>query len=231
MTSVQQAPIQGTTMRVRKVDGCGTPVTTSCSAATSTGFVSVEMQDQVDNGQEIVVQNAQGLNCVVTKSPEQLKWMNVTITFCNVDPELFNLVTGSTLVLNDAAAPSAVGFQTRISNYATGAFGLEVWGNVAAPVCQTLGTFGGLVPYAYYLLPYIVEGRVGDLKIENSNVSFTVMGRTQTGTNWGTGINNVLANMTTGVAQKLLTALPSDTHRHIQWTYLAPPAATVGCTT
>lgn len=231
MTSVQQAPIQGNTMRVRRVDSCGTPVTTTCSAATSTGFVKVEMQDQVQDGTEIVVQNAQGLNCVNERSRKQLKWINVTITFCNVDPELFNLITGMTLVLNDAAAPAAVGFQTRTSNYAAGSFGLEVWSNMASPACVTLGTFS-LVPYGYFLLPYIVEGVLGDtITIENGAVTFTVMGRTQQGTNWGTGVNNVLANMTTGAAQKLLTALPSDTHRHIQWTYLAPPAAVTGCTT
>jgi hypothetical protein len=229
MASVCQAPIQGTTMRVQTVNGCGTPNVGSCVSAVSTGFVSVEMQDQVESGTEIIVQNAAGLMCVNEKSPKQLKWVEVTITFCNVDPELFNLVTGSTLVLNDAASPAAVGFQTRTSNYAAGSFGLEVWTNLSGTTCTTVGTFS-LVPYGYFLLPNIVEGTVGDLKIENGAVSFTVSGRTKQGTNWGTGPKNVLANMTTGAAQKLLIALPSDTHRHLQWTYLAPPASSCGCT-
>lgn len=228
MTSVCQAPIQGTTMRVQTVNSCGTPNVGSCVSAVSAGFVSVEQQDQVESGQEIVVLNAAGQMCVNEKSPTQLKWIEVTITFCNVDPELFNLITGSTLVLNDAASPSAVGFQTRTSNYATGAFALEVWTNMSAAQCATVGT-QSLVPYGYFLLPNVVEGRVGDLKIENGAVSFSVMGRTKQGTNWGTGPKNVLANMTTGAAQKLLTALPSDTHRHLQWTYLAPPTPSCGC--
>lgn len=229
MASVCQAPIQGTTMRVQAVDSCGTPKTGSCVSATSTGFVSVEMEDQVENGQEIVVLNAAGVMCVNEKSPKQLKWSDVTITFCKVDPELFNLLTGSTLVLDDSVAPQAVGFQTRTSNYATGEFALEVWTNIAQATCVTVGTYS-LVPYGYFLLPHVVEGTVGNLKIENGAVSFTVAGRTKQGTNWGTGPKNVLANMTTGAAEKLLTALPSDTHRHVQWTYLAPPAASCGCT-
>jgi hypothetical protein len=228
MTAVCQAPIQGTTMRVQSVSSCGTPLVGSCVSAVSSGLVSVEMQDQVESGQEIVVLNAAGLICVNEKSPVQLKWIEVTITFCNVDPELFNLVTGSTLVLNDATSAAAVGFQTRTSNYAAGIFSLEVWTNISAAQCATLGTFS-LVPYGYFLLPYIAEGRVGDLKIENGAVSFTVKGRTKQGTNWGTGPKNVLANMTTGIAEKLLVALPSDTHRHLQWTYLAPPAPSCGC--
>lgn len=228
MVAVCQAPIQGTTMRVQTVNACGAPNVGSCVSAVSTGFVSVEMQDQVESGQEIVVLNAAGVMCVNEKSPKQLKWIDVTITFCNVDPELFNLVTGSTLVLNNAADPAAVGFQTRTSNYASGAFGLEVWTNISAPACTTIGTFS-LVPYGYFLLPYISEGTVGDLKIENGAISFTVTGRTKQGTGWGTGPKDVLANMTTGVAEKLLVALPSDTHRHLQWTYLAPPAASCGC--
>jgi hypothetical protein len=215
-------------MRVQTVNSCGTPNVGSCVSAVSTGFVSVEMQDQVENGTEITVMNAAGAMCVNEKSPKQLKWIEVTITFCNVDPELFGLITGSTLVLNDAGTPAAVGFQTRTSNYAAGAFALEVWTNIAGGACATVGTFS-LVPYGYFLLPNVVEGTVGDLKIENGAVSFTVQGRTKQGTNWGTGPKNVLANMTTGTAQKLLTALPSDTHRHLQWTYLAPPAATCGC--
>jgi hypothetical protein len=197
-------------------------------SAVSTGFVSVEMQDQVESGQEIVVLNAAGVMCVNEKSPKQLKWIDVTITFCNVDPEMFNLITGSTLVLNDAGSPAAVGFQTRTGNYGTNAFGLEVWSNLSAPACATLGTFS-LVPYGYFLLPNVIEGTVGDLKIENGAISFSVSGRTKQGTNWGTGPKNVLANMTNGTAQKLLVALPADTHRHLQWTYLAPPTASCGC--
>lgn len=228
MTAVCQAPIQGTTMRVQAINSCGTPKTGSCVSAVSTGLVSVEMQDQVESGQEIIVLNAAGVMCVNEKSPKQLKWIDVTITFCNVDPELFNLITGSTLVLNDAASPAAVGFQTRTGNYATGQFGLEVWTNISAGQCVTLGTFS-LVPYGYFLLPNIVEGTVGDLKIENGAISFTVSGRTKQGTNWGTGPKTVLANMTTGAPENLLVALPNDTHRHLQWTYLAPPTASCGC--
>lgn len=228
MTAVCQAPIQGNTMRVQTVNSCGTPLVGSCVSAVSNGFVSVEMQDQVESGQEIVVMNAAGALCVNEKSPKQLKWIEVTITFCKVDPEMFNLITGSTLVLDDSASPQAVGFQTRTSNYATGAFGLEVWTNMAQAQCVTVGTFS-LAPYGYFLLPNVVEGTVGDLKIENGAVSFTVQGRTKQGTNWGTGPKTVLANMTTGAAEKLLIALPSDTHRHLQWTYLAPPAASCGC--
>lgn len=228
MTSVCQAPIQGTTMRVQTVNSCGTPSVGSCVSAVSTGFVSVEMQDQVESGQEIIVQNAAGVLCVNEKSPKQLKWIDVTITFCNVDPELFGLITGATLVLNDAASPAAVGFQTRTSNYAAGMFALEVWTNISQSQCTTIGTFS-LVPYGYFLLPNVVEGVVGDVKIENGAISFTVSGRTKQGTNWGTGPKNVLANMTTGAPEKLLVALPSDTHRHLQWTYMAPPTASCGC--
>jgi hypothetical protein len=228
MTAVCQIPIQGTTMRVQAINSCGTPKSGSCVSAVSTGFVSVEMQDQVDSGQEIVVLNAAGIISVNEKSPKQLKWIDVTITFCNVDPELFGLITGSTLVLNDAASPAAVGFQTRTGNYAAGQFALEVWTNIAAGTCLTIGTFS-LVPYGYFLLPNIVEGTVGDLKIENGAISFTVMGRTKQGSNWGVGPKTVLANMTTGAAENLLVALPADLHRHLQWTYLAPPAGSCGC--
>lgn len=228
MSSVCQAPIQGTTMRVQAVNSCGSPLVGSCVSAVSTGFVSVEMQDQVESGQEIVVSNAAGILCVNEKSPKQLKWIDVTITFCNVDPELFGLITGSTLVVDNSVAPAAVGFQTRTSNYAAGMFGLEVWSNLSGTTCTTVGTFS-LVPYGYFLLPNIVEGVVGDIKIENGAVSFTVTGRTKQGTGWGTGPKDVLANMSTGAAEKLLVALPSDTHRHLQWTYLAPPAASCGC--
>jgi hypothetical protein len=215
-------------MRVQAVNSCGSPLVGSCVSAVSTGFVSVEMQDQVESGQEIVVSNAAGILCVNEKSPKQLKWIDVTITFCNVDPELFGLITGSTLVVDNAVTPAAVGFQTRTSNYAAGKFGLEVWSNLSGTSCTTIGTFS-LVPYGYFLLPNIVEGVVGDVKIENGAVSFTVTGRTKQGTGWGTGPKNVLANMSTGAAEKLLVALPSDTHRHLQWTYLAPPAASCGC--
>jgi len=130
MPSICMKPVGGTRMRITKLDSCGTILTggSSCSVV-SAGFVSVERTAEYEDPVEIVVPNANGDICLKDRRPAQFKWYTYNITFCEVDPELYALITGSAAVLDDFTPTArAVGWRTNegLSGVGSTHFGLEV---------------------------------------------------------------------------------------------------------
>ena len=226
MASTQFSLLRVPAVRVTKLDSCGNVVGTASSVSTK-GIITIEQEPEVEDREDYFAKNGDGEFCVKDTSPPQLKWINVTLTFCQVDPELYNIMTAEPLVLDDAVAPKAVGFRTREGSVAASNFAFESWSRVAgANACV-----GGSVQYGYFLLPWVKEGMVGSLTMENGNANFTVTGRTSADSPWGTGpynIRKVESGVSAGAPAPLLTAITSLDHRHMQLTTLAPPAPATG---
>lgn len=227
MASIYKTVVQGKMIRATLVDECGEVVTGSCAYATSKCFASVEMADNVEDGEEFKVKAADGTFCVNQRSAPQLNWIDTTVTLLGVDPELVSILTGSPIVYDGSGV--AVGIQTTSANYATASFALEIWTGtgrtVGGVVCE-----GGDLYYGYLLLPWLVEGTIGDMTIENGAANFVVTARTSEGNAWGSGPYDVVKT-SLGAASPLLEDIDSTVHRHMQWTTLAPPAAVTGCQT
>lgn len=224
MPSICHSPIQGTRMRVTRLDICGAPVEGDCSTVVSSGFVSVSMTDNVEAPDEFKVKNAAGDYCFQPiRTRPLLNWIETSIQFCLVDPELFEMVTGSPIITDDSTPVDAIGFATDSDTYASAKFALEVWTNLADAECDADGP-----RYGYLLLPFLKEGTVGDITIENGPLSFTVNAITAPGTEWGVGPYDVIVDAD-GNPSPLLSALPATRHRQWMLTRLAPPDASCGC--
>ena len=222
MAAICHTPIQGTAMRVTRLDACGSVVTGSCSTVVADGFISVEMTDDVED-EDLFQLRSTPLGCGVKRKPPLLNWIDVKIKFCVMDPDLLGLVSGSPVLTN--AGGSSVGFATEETDFGTADFALEVWTNVAG----STACLGGTQRYGYLLLPWVGAGVIEDLSVANEPLEFTVKAATVSGNRWGTGRYNVVTNGA-GVASQLSSAIPIDRHRHWQLTEVAPPAATCGCT-
>lgn len=228
MTSVVYSLLRVPAVRVTKLDSCGVVVSTASSVA-SKGVITIEQEAEVEDREDFYSKNADGEFCVRDTSPPILKWINLTLTFCQVDPELYNLLTAEPLVLDDAASPKAVGFRTREGSVAASNFAFESWQRVAGDAACA----SGVTQYGYFLLPWVKEGMVGSLTQENGNANFTVTARTSFGSPWGLGpynIRKVEAGATAGQPAPLLTPIVAADHRHMQLVTLAPPLPTVGTT-
>lgn len=214
-------------VRVTKLDSCGNVVDGNSSVA-SDGVITIEQTVEQEDRQDFFTLNADGQPCVRDTSPPIFKWINVTLTFCQVDPEMYNIMTAEPLVLSDSASPSAVGFRTREGSVNDSNFAFESWMRVSGD-----SNCAGGVNYGYFLLPWVKEAVVGDMTMQNGLANFTVTGRTSYNSPWGTGpynIRKVESGADEGAPAKLLTAITSLDHRHMQLTTLAPPTATCGAT-
>lgn len=228
MTTNCASLIYATRARLTRVDACGVPLVGTCNQVVTDGIIQLQVQPQADTGNEIVQRNGHGEMCYATQPKPQLKWNNLTGSFCRVDPEMWNLITGSPLVLDDTpVTPKAAGFITRRSTYATGRFALELWSDTQGLDCLTIDDTA--YPwYGYTLLPFVVNAMLTDRTYEEAGINFAFSGRTENGTGWGVGPFDVIHD-NAGAPSPLLTAIPSDTHDLFEWTTLAPPASACGC--
>lgn len=218
--------LQGTRMRATRIDGCGRPVGGADAQVVTKGFISVSIKDNVENGDEFKVKLADGSFCINQRSKPNLNWIELGITMCQVSPELYELLTGSPLVYDDATpTPNAVGFGRDGSDYATASFALELWTNLGRSNAQACT--GDAVRYGYLLLPWIVEGSIGDLTVENGPISFVINAITSPGNDWGVGPYDVIVDRF-GDPSPLLAPIPADRHLHLQMTDMAPPAPVCG---
>jgi hypothetical protein len=211
--------IRGRAMRATRLDGCGAPVLGPDSQVTTKGFVSVAMTANSNAGTAIQIDNANGERMVDETPVPRFTNYSLEITFVNVDPALLSLLSGMPVVMN-AAGDAIIGFDQddEIDVEAT-AFALELWTGVGGAACDEEGD----PLYGYMLLPFVKGGMIGNVTVENGNITFPITGaQTKKGNQWGAGPYDVQDDET-GVAGPLVDPLVPTRHfRHIT-TSIAPP--------
>lgn len=216
MASPKSFPlVRGRTMRVTQVDGCCNPVYGPESSVVTDGFVSVALTANITEPEEITVTNANGNTCVRDTGCPEFSGYSVELTFCDVNPCLFTILTGQPSVVDELG--ETIGFKMNSDVVACDqGFALEVWSGVPGVACE--GVEGA---YGYILIPCIRSGVIGDFTIENAAITFTVTGaETQDGSTWGVG-----PYTDTTLAEPLD---PND-HLLVMFSTTPPPENTDGC--
>lgn len=227
MPSVCHSVIRAPAARVTRLGPCGEILSTGCDYATTESFVDIALTKVLQERQDALQLNANGDICVDKPKAPILRWYEVVITFCNVDPELFNIVSAEPLVLNDALTPESIGWCTLPDSPASSNFALEFWTGTEDEGCDD-----DEVVYGYGLLPRLTQGMIGDVTIANGVINFTVTAITRGANQWGTGPYNVIINesgVNEGFPGPLLTAVNTSSHKCFFWTKLGPPQGFCGC--
>ena len=216
--------VRGRMMRVTRVDGCCAPAYGDDNMVVTEGFVSVALTANINEPEEILVTNANGKTCVRDPGQAEFQGYGVEITFCEVSPCLFSIVTGQPTVVD--ANGDVVGFRMNSGVSLSGSgFALEVWMGVPGVACT--GEAGG---FGYLLLPCLQGGVIGDFTIENAAITFTVTGAsTKDGNGWGNGPYEVVADTDGTTPTVLPEPLDADDHLYVAFTTIEPPEVTDGC--
>jgi hypothetical protein len=233
MGSRQFPLVRGRRMRVTRLDGCGRPVYGACGQVVTEGFISVALSAVINEGEAITVTTASGKTCVSDQPTPEFQGYTAELTFCDVDPDLFALITGQESVLD--AQGDVVGFRMNADvDLDASGFALEVWAGVPGVACDPNAPAPGsaaalLEPAGYLLLPFLKGGVLGDFTIENAAVNFTVTGAaTKGGSGWGVGPYDVVTDGA-GNPSPLLTPITSGDHLHVQYVEVPAPHGTFGC--
>lgn len=228
MAAVCFTPFKIPRIRVTRLNSCGQVVTGSCSQVVTDGIISIEMTKNYEDRQEFFVKNGDGQFCVRETNPPILKWIDLVITFCNVDPDIVNIVAAEPLYASDDSAATKIGWSTTEGSAANVNFALEGWTRLSGT--GVLCTGGQ--EYGYFLWPWVVEGTIGDMTLENGVANFVINARTHGNSLWGVGPYNVdYSDATPGGTTPIpmLTPILSTQHSRMFLTRLPPPAASCGC--
>jgi len=211
--------LRGRRMRLTRLDGCGRPVYAADSVIVTKGFISVALTADIDDGEAITVQNANGDNCINEPAVPKLNGYGVAITFCSVEPDALAITSGQRPYLDYTGDSAGFTVDTSVSMTDT-AFALELWmGSPSADAC----TPGATGSYGYMLLPFVQGGVLGDFTVENAAINFAITNAaTKTGGSWGVGPYNVVNN-TTPAPAPLPRALSTTEPFLLVQTTLAPP--------
>lgn len=229
MATICATPFKVPKTRATRLDECGAVVEGDCSTVTSDGIITIEIAREYEDREDFFKKNADGVFCVKETDPPQLKWINLTATMCNVDPYLVNILAGEEILEDNATPANVIGFRTTEGASALVNAAFEVWTRTSGSTnCGPNQT-----RYGYMLLPWLVEGTIGDLTLENNSANFIYTARTQSGGDWGVGPYNVVesaAVATLGDPMPLFDPVEPLDHEIWLWTTLAPPVASCGCT-
>ncbi|MFR9675845.1 fibronectin type III domain-containing protein [Streptomyces sp. TR02-1] len=226
MGTVCPSFVRGRRMRVTRLDSGGRPVYGPCNMVTSSGFIQVEMSAETEDGEEINQTNAAGEACVTEAPCPQLKWRNVSIDFCQVDPDLVTILNPTwRKELDDVG--NVVGWRGTNRLTCDTGYALEVWTDIGKNSGNLDLLRGGQGRWGYLLLPFVVGGVPGDFTVQNDALTMQFSGKAQAGSSWGKGPYQVI--MSNGLPSRLMTPIASDEDHLMRVVTLAPPAAQCGC--
>lgn len=206
------------TIRVTRLDGCGRPVCGEDNGFVFDCFASLQMNPNVDDGEDVEYRAANGRICGFKRGCPSFRGFDIELEFFAVSPELIELMTGNPVVFGYDAKP--IGYDD-CSVQCNSGFALELWAEVIGEdVCDAQGSGGAWI---YFLLPWVTNGVLGDMEIGNEAASLTLNGATRAGGGWGTGPYNVMPINVGGTAGPLLTPIGANCHRRTILTTIAPP--------
>jgi len=220
MAGVGRNSIKSRRVRITALDQAGTPVAGNCSTLVSSGYTSIAISHEFEDGTEITQKNAWGEFCVSDKSPDALKNAGVSVEWCAVHPDVLAMM--ASMIPMESAGGITVG-AAMTSDIGEGGFAIETWTAITPP---TAGP-GGQPLWLYWVFPFLRPGRLSDFTMEEGPLLITVESSTTPSTGWGDG---PYAAATNPLADYGLV-LPTNTHWAYVETEIQPPAPTEGCVT
>lgn len=223
MSTRSMKMVRGKRIRVTRLNACGEPPDygEECAFVVSSGFVTVTMSPQNEEGDELLQLGADGQLIVNSQSKHNFKRWQLSIELAEVDPELVSLLTHVVLETEDNDG-DVVGFRS-VEGQIEEEFAFELWSGIGDQDCQDGEEFG------YLLFPWVAGGVFEDLTIENGVATTTISNAfTQAGGAWGVGPYDVVPDED-GEPAPLGTEIQPNEHHVQRLTTIAPPDAQVGC--
>lgn len=220
-------------VRLTKLNRCGTRIDDGCSVFVDSCVVSIEETGEYKDREEWFFENGDGNFCSAITTPPLLKWLNLTLTFNDVNPGVIPFLTGDTVILNDATSPQKVGYGRDYGAASLSNFALEGWTRIASS-CDVPDACpdDGSDLFGYTLYAWVKEGTMGDVTYENGLANFVVEAIAVRNSPWGVGPYNVVASAATatlGLPMPLLTAYSTVRFKEVILTTLPPPFFQCDC--
>lgn len=205
------ASVFGIRLRVTRLGSTGTTPAGASNSAVTDAFIRVAYTPEYDAGDEVVVKNAQGVQCVAFKAADTVKQVSLQIALCNPEPEITELLGGGAVLL-DGADPVGYSAPDVGEDPQPNGVGIEVWSDAIVD-----GVIDADLPYFHFVFPRAFTRADGERALENGAMANVFSG-------WGKG------NLNFGNGPDNLGEFPAAASApyHYYRTAIAPPAAADG---
>lgn len=176
---------QATSMRVTALNANSTLFTGSAGCWVTNQFISVGFTPTYQAGADAAQLAADGSLCLDFKSPDILRYVALTVTVCNPEPELRNLISGGEVFSPGGALP-AVGYGAPLHGVIPTPNGnaLECWSRAIVN-----GKQASTNPYWEWVFPYTQLWPTGETTLQNGLPAIVFTGYGFGNSNFGTGID------------------------------------------
>jgi hypothetical protein len=217
--------VNGTRLRVTRLDSCGRVQYGDNMVGVSESFVSVAAKVATTSTSAVTVTNAAGKTLVNVPEVTSFSSFGLELQFASVDPELFSLITGQRVLYDANGQPNGVSVDSSVSLTGQG-IALEVWaGSPSGDACDDDAAEGS---FGYVLFPFLQGGVLGDHTIAAGAISFTLTGVTsKDGNAWGHGPHKVEIG-SNGQPGPLVDLVKPTEHEVFKVVGVTPPDETLG---
>jgi len=214
-------------LRATRVDRCGKPIVGPKSTLVTNAVISVKLAADVEEAPVIEVKNAQQQLVARKVGQPTTKGYKVTLTLTGMNPEFMEMTTSQKLVTNGNG--DAVGLRISEQPISLNGFALEAWADAQGEWSDDC--LGGSAMFAYYLLPMLSGGRMGDIELNDGALSCVIEAQSQRSSGWGIGPYDIADSGTdpaTPVPGPLADEWKLTDVLHNEYTPIAPPTVTGG---
>ena len=204
-------------VRLTRLDECGAIQFGLRSSLVTEGFVKAENKWDIEDGAKSEQKNDWGDFCLNEEDDPKIKGGDVTIEFCNVDPDSYDLVSGARVIaagvggLGPIASGVSIGYAVG-RDTVPGHFALEAWTKVGGGACA-----GGAPLWVYSVYPHLMGGRPSDQSIDRGTTTFSQAAKARFAAGWDSG----------PYGDNILTVSDGEAFGQVLTT-VQPPAATDG---
>ena len=150
-------------LRITKVDTCGMPVYGPASTLVIDCFETLEVNADIEDGEEIAPVNANGRQCFFVPANKLDRGFEVVANFWKKYPNLFTALNPNWLQAIDELG-NITGYQHIPEVSQNAGVAIEGWESVAGTEACTPGSEGA---WNYFALPYVVNWARGDMEMGN----------------------------------------------------------------
>lgn len=223
MPQTTYKPFKGRTIRITELDDCCTPPASGTANAIGVfdAYTTATLAANVEEGETAFERKANGDVCINERDPNLLQDLTVTLTLCQVQPEVISMLTGWP-VTRDVSG-NAVGFDI-MEGVTDSQVAFELWSGVGGIDC------GAGARYGYNVLPCTNGWQLAeDIQWGGIGVIFSItLSATVTGRHaWADGPYAV-QNDETATPGPLLDPMQSGALARLMSTDVPPPALTDG---
>lgn len=170
-------------VRVTRLDATGTPLTGATDGYIAKAPIEAKMSPDNQAGVELTAENGCGTLCGYYKQPDQLKKYNVSLSLCDLDNELIELLTDNPVVTDGGETIGQTSKRVgACSNNIRNGVALELWSkrwNSCAPPTGADLYWHWFWPRAYL--------QTGDQDFKNDFMVIPIEGYLQENPNFGFG--------------------------------------------